>query len=111
MEGLLADKAICDRCQTDCRLSMRERTIDGIVWQCSSRHEITVRRQFFANSHLHIHDVMNFLMTYAEGQSLYRCSQIAGVGYGSTEVDWASFCRDLFTEYYVRHIKDEQFSG
>jgi len=54
---------------------------------------------------------MNFLITYAEGQSLYRCNQLAGVGYDSTAVDWAIFCRDLFTEYYVRHIRDEQFLG
>jgi len=67
--------------------------------------------QFFANSHLHIPDVMKFLITYAEGWSLYHCSQIAGVGYGSMAVDLASFCRDLFTEYYVRHVRDEQFSG
>ena len=54
---------------------------------------------------------MKFLITYAEGWSLYHCSQIAGVGYGSMAVDLASFCRDLFTEYYVRHVRDEQFSG
>jgi len=111
-EGLLADKAVCDRCQTDCRLSVRERTIDGLVWRCSARHEVSVRRwSFFEKSHLHIPDVINFLITYAEGQSLWRCSQIAGVGYGSTAVDWGSFCRDLFAEYYVKHVRDEQFTG
>ena len=46
-EGLLADKAVCDRCQTDCRLSVRERTIDGLVWRCSARHEVSVRRYSF----------------------------------------------------------------
>jgi len=37
---------------------------------------------------------------YAEGQSLCKCTQAAGVGYGSTAMDWGSFCRDLFAEYY-----------
>ena len=111
-EGLLADTVKCDRCQVDCRLSIRDRAIDGLVWRCPLRHEISVRRHsFFAKSHLHLPDIINFLITYAEGQSLWRCSQVAGVGYGSTAVDWASFCRDLFVEYYAQHIRDEKFSG
>jgi len=50
-------------------------------------------------------------LTYAEGQSLWKCSRAAGIGYGSTAVDWGSFCRDLFMEYYVREIKDVKFNG
>jgi len=55
-------------------------------------------------------DVIHFLISYMEEQSLWRCSQIAGVKYGSRAVDWASFCRDLFTEYYVQHVRNQQFS-
>ena len=98
--GLLADNVQCDRCNVQCRLSVREKAIDGYVWRCPSRHEISIRRHsFFAKSHLHIPDIINFIVTYAEGQSVWKCAQIAGVGYGSTAVDWGSFCRDLFVEY------------
>jgi len=72
-----------------------------------SRHEISIRRHsFFVKSHLHIPDIINFIITYAEGQSLWKCAQIAGVRYGSTAVDWGSFCRDLFVEYYVTNIQN-----
>ena len=42
----------------------------------------------------------------AKGQSLWKCAQIVGVGYGSTAVDLGSFCRDLFVEYYVTNIQN-----
>ena len=44
------------------------------------------------------------------GQTLWKCSQATGVGYGSTAVDWGSFCRDLFTEYYMRNVCDVKLS-
>ena len=110
--GLLADSVECDRCKVDCRLSVRDRSIDGYVWRCPARHEISIRRNsFFAKSHLHIPDIINFVITYAEGQSLWKCAQVSGVGYASTAVDWGSFCRDLFVEYYVREIRDEPLHG
>ena len=36
---------------------------------------------------------------------------MAGVGYGSTAVDWGNFCGDLFIEYYVRNITYEKLKG
>ena len=60
---------------------------------------------------MHIPDIINFVITYAEGQSLWKCAQSAGVGYGSTVVDWGSFCRDLFIEYYVKNISDQMLEG
>jgi len=33
------------------------------------------------------------------------------VSYGSTEVDWGSFCRDLFIEYFVQNINPVKLSG
>ena len=95
--GLLASNVKCDRCDVDCRLSVRERAIDGFVWRCPARHEISVRRHSFFRPVTSSHpDVINFLISYAEGQSLWNCAQAAGIGYGSTAVDWGSFCRDLF---------------
>jgi len=103
---------MCDRCDVQCRLSVRDKSIDGYVWRCPQRHEISIRRNsFFSKSHLHIPDIINFVITYAEGQSLWKCAQAAGVGYGSTAVDWGNFCRDLFIEYYIRNIRDVKFQG
>jgi len=110
-ESFLADNVQCERCNDQCSLRVRERVIDGFVWRCKNRHEISIRRHsFFARSHLRLQDIMNFVITYAEGQSLWKCSRAAGIGYGSTAVNWGSFCRDLFMEYYVRKIKDVKFN-
>ena len=88
------------------------KNLDGFVWRCTARHEISIRRySFLSHSHLHLADIIQFLISYAEGQSLWKCAQYAGVNYGSTAVDWGSFCRDLFVEYYVCNIRHTQFSG
>lgn len=111
-EKLLADSVKCERCESDCHLGVRERVIDGYVWRCKNRHEISIRRNsFFSRSHLHLQDIINFVIAYAEGQTLWKCSRAAGVGYGSTAVDWGSFCRDLFVEFYMREIKDVKLEG
>ena len=110
--GLQAANVKCNRCDVDYRLSVRDRAIDGFVWRCPARHKISVRRHsFFAQSHLHIPNVINFLVSYAERQSLWKCAQAAGIRYGSTEGDWGSFCRDLFFEFYVREIRDVKLQG
>ena len=67
---------------------------------------LVFRVSFFSKSHLHIPDTINFIITYAEEQSHWKCAQSARVGYCSTAVDWGSFCRDLCVEYYVREIRD-----
>jgi len=110
-ESLLVDIIRCERYDDDCHLGVQERVIGGFVWHCRSRHEISIRRHsIFSKSPFHLQDI-NFVITYAEGQSLWKCSEAAGIGYGSTAVDWGSFCRDLFMEYYVREIRDVKLSG
>jgi len=46
---------------------------------------------------------MHFVITYADGQSLWKCAQSASVGYGS--------CRDLFREYCVGNIREKSLQG
>jgi len=53
---------------------------------------------FFPKSHMYIPDILNFTITYAEEQSLWKCAKTAGVGYGSTAIDWGGYCRELFRE-------------
>ena len=76
-------------------------------WVCLAVYGTTWNKHtyFFSHSHLHLADIIQFLISYAEGQSLWKCAQYAGVNYGSTAVDWGSFCRDLSVEYYVCNIR------
>ena len=97
--GLLADYAQCNQCNIACRLSIREKAINGYMWRCPSRYEISICcHRFFSKSHLHIPHIINFRITYA-GKPLWKCAHIARVGYGNRAIDWGSFCRDLFVEY------------
>jgi len=111
-ESLFADSIRCERCDADCHLGVQEKAIDGYVWRCKNRHEISIRRHsFFSRSHMHLQDIINFVIAYAEDQTLWKCSQAAGIGYGTTAVHWGIFCRDLFIEYYMRNIHDMKLSG
>ena len=51
-----------------------------------------------------IPDILRFVVAYAEGLSLKQCSVKSGFAYGSSAVDWASHCRDLF-------VQPTKFSG
>jgi len=46
-------------------------------------------------------------------QTVNRCGNVqsASVGYGSTAVDWGSFCGDLFREYCVGNIREKNLQG
>jgi len=111
---LLAASMKCDQCGADCSLNVRSRSIDGYSWRCKSksRHEMSIRRySFFSQSHLYIPDIINFICNYADGYSLWKCAANSAVAYGSTAVDWGSFCRDLFMEYFVQTISPVKLSG
>ena len=110
--SLLADSMRCDRCNTDCTLTARSRALDDYTWRCPQRHEITTRRNsFFSNSHMLLPDILNFIMTYSEGHSLFRCAHSSSLAYANTAVDWANYCRDLCIEFFVRDISPVKLSG
>ena len=93
-------------------MNSRKKTIDGYTWRCKNKHEISIQRySFFSQSKLYIPDIINFLLNYAEGNSLWNCAKNSAMAYGSTAVDWGSFCRDLFMEYYVQTIQPVKLSG
>ena len=53
-------------------------------------------------------DILEFMRTFIEGQSLLRCSQYSGLSYKNTSVDWANFIRDLFRIYVFEQIIESQ---
>jgi len=110
--NLLASSMKCDKCHEDCTMNARKKTIDGYSWRCKNRHEISLRRySFFSQSHLYLPDIINFILNYADGYSLWKCANNSAVAYGNTAVDWVSFCRDLFIQYYCESIRPVKFSG
>ena len=115
--GLIADEILCTstgNCDGTMKLSKRSGRITGYTLRCNKNrnHECGSRRHsFFEKSKLAIQDIMVFIKTYIEGNTLYQCSRMSGVHYQSTGVDWGCFLRELFKEYFHRHIRNRKISG
>ena len=93
---LLVDSVTCGKCGLECKMGVRSKKKDGYAWRCPNRaHEFSIRRNsFFERAQFPIPDVMEFVISFAEKQSLYRASVGAGMHYGTSAVYWANFIRD-----------------
>ena len=86
----------------------------NVVFSCSvnSRHEKAYRTySFFQNSNLSIPDIMVFIKSYLDNCSLLQCSKFSGVCYKSTAVNWASYIREMFKEFFQGTIRYKVLSG
>lgn len=54
---------------------------------------------------------MVFLKSYLEKSSLAQCAKFSGMAYGSTAVNWASFTRELFKEYFYTNLRLRKLQG
>jgi transposase-like protein len=60
---------------------------------------------------MHLEDVFNFVVTYAEGTSLSQSAFVSSMDYGSTAVHWAKVVRNLYVHYYKDVIKPYVMTG
>ena len=56
-------------------------------------------------------DVMEFVISFAENQSLHRASVRAGIHYGTSAVHWANFIRDCCKMYIFEKMSITMLSG
>ena len=55
---------------------------------------------------------MLLVKCFIDGLSLYKSAEMAGIDYKRCSLDWASFFREPFVEYYTLHVKyDMIFMG
>ena len=81
-KGLLTKNPYCQQCSAPCTLTKRSKNIDKFTWRCQSRHETSVRvLSIFDHSHVYLQDILNFIISYAEGSSLSNCSVNSGMAY------------------------------
>lgn len=86
----------------------------GEVFRCEfdRDHTKAIRTySLFDKAKMPIPDVMVFIKSYLDKSSLLQCSKFAGVAYKTTAVNWASYIRELFKEYFHRNIKHKKLSG
>lgn len=105
--GLLITKTSCDLCGAGVQLGNRGAALDGVVWRCAGRkrHEFSIRQNsFFTRSKIPIRDLLHFMYSFVNGDSLHRCSQNSGIDYKKTAVDWAKSCRQVCVEYVYEEV-------
>ncbi|MCG7867879.1 MAG: IS1595 family transposase [Candidatus Thiodiazotropha taylori] len=112
--GLLAKSLPCHICGAETELRYRANYVASESFRCTrnSSHERQTRTySFFEGAKLPVNDIMLFLKSYIEGNSLKQCATFAGMSYGSTAVDWATYIRDMFKDYFKRNIEPQVLSG
>nr|XP_011443777.2 uncharacterized protein LOC105339761 [Crassostrea gigas] len=86
----------------------------GSIYRCSKNRDHTRASRtysFFEKSILLIQDIMLFIKNYLEKCSLSQCARFSGMSYGSTSVNWASFIREIFKEYFYRNLRFKKLHG
>jgi transposase-like protein len=56
-------------------------------------------------------DIFNFILSYAESNSLHHSTNVISKSYSNTVVIWGQIVRNLMMEFYQRSIKPTTFSG
>lgn len=114
--GLLATSFPCpvDDCSGNMDLRSLSRGHGGVVFRCSSnRNHTRVSRvySFFEKSNVLLQDILLFIKSYLEKNSLAQCSRFSGFSYTTTAVNWASYIREVFKEHFYTNLRHRKLRG
>ena len=110
-EGMIANKRICPKCNSDMQLKERDRRIDGYEWICKKQekigaHEISwsVRGgSWFEGSHLSLCDIMKLTSVWFGKCKQKYARRVCNVS-EDTSVEWYNFNRLMCM---VRMLSDD----
>lgn len=108
--GLLATVFPCpyDGCDGQMSPKTMVRAPGCSKYLCSKNRDHTRASRtysFSEKSNLLIQDIMLFIKNYLDKCSLSQCARFSGMSYGRTSVNWASFIREIFKEYFYRNLR------
>ena len=114
--GLLALSLPCntDSCDGQAVLRRRKGYVANESFRCNKNvsHERQTREySLFEAAKIPTNDVMLFIKSYLEGNTLRQCATFAGISYGSSAVEWAVSVCDLFKDHFRRNVVHETLSG
>lgn len=114
--GILASTFPCpyNNCDGQMNLKALARAPGGSIFRCSKNRDHTKSSRtysFFDKSNLMLQDIMVFIKSYLEKSSLALCARFSGMAYGSTAVNWGSFIRELFKEYFYKELRHRKLQG
>ncbi|XP_061187524.1 uncharacterized protein LOC133195646 [Saccostrea echinata] len=101
-------------CDGQMSLKVLARAPGGSIFRCTKKRDHTKSSRtysFFDKSNLMLQDIMVFIKSYLEKSSLAQCARFSGMAYGTTAVNWASFTRELFKEYFYTNLRYRKMQG
>ena len=119
-QGLLATTLICANrergapCGGLMTLKVRSERKGNQIFRCTKNRnhvKTMMANSFFEKTRLEIQDVMVFIKSYLDKNTLLQCANFSGICYKSIAVDWASYIREMFKEHFHRHIRQKVLGG
>ena len=99
-KNLLISDLICCVCDKVCRLSKRDRCVDGYTYRCASgKHEYSLRSgSIFQNFRFSMPDVISFMFNLLDGDTLRQNALKIGVNYRMAAPRWARIVREVMAQ-------------
>ena len=109
---LLPSERLCLTCGKKMNLITDSKVSDGKRWYCrvrkgphSHEHRLTIRTDtFFSKSIMTLEEILQFIYLWVHGNSQDTIAHELGTR-SNTDVDWASFCREMCEETLMRRSK------
>lgn len=100
--GLLPRERNCPTCGKQMTLIQDKKVSDGHRWYCRKvsgankhEHRLSIRTgTFFSNSNLTLEEILQFVYMWVQGMPQSCIQHELGTS-NTTDVDWASFCREV----------------
>lgn len=114
--GILATSFPChvENCTVEMTLANLSRAPGGVIFRCNCNRLHTKSSRaysFFDKSNLVLQDIILFIKSYLEKNSLAICARFSGMAYKSTAVNWACFMKEVFKEYFHNTLRNVKFQG
>lgn len=112
-QQLIATTCACSVCGNVMTTQANKNRLNGFILRCRCSNNVSVRiNSFFSKSHFLQADIMVFINSYvAQELSLIDCANLTGMNYSSTAIDWGSYRREIFKEYFHRDVSNMVFKG
>ena len=114
-EDLLEKMFFCSICQGPKKLTKDSDQVLDYAWTCPNpgnvHREAIFKFSYFENCKFNVRDILDFILNYLNGISLYRCKSLAGISQDHTSVNYAQFIRDIMTQKMAYHLNHTKLEG
>lgn len=110
-KGLLMKEYVCTSksktgiiCGRKCKLVERSNK-DGFSFRCPKKHEFAIRKNsIFEGSQYSLQELVHFFKLYLDRNLLIKISEMTGMKYKTTAIEWAKLMRRIYKQYVYNHV-------